>query len=185
MKQAYEIHHQKQWRNSMYADAVALSSKRPLTRSALQPAHRAGASQLDMSLHPGQPPSHATYCVSIGITWPTKSLVPTISSSGVTVLNRELSAQRHKRKNRALRVFSSDLLPTHQGRRASASTSLAFGSRSCLVTANGPMLSIGTARSPRKSPRSPRQSCAFRPGLPSTRRRRCTAPMPTGRTSPR
>lgn len=42
-------------------------------------------------------------------------------------------------------VFSSHHLPTHQGRRASASTSLALGSRSCLVTANGPMLSIGTA----------------------------------------
>lgn len=49
-----------------------------------------------------------------------------------------------KRKTAQCAVFR-HLLPTRQGRRASASTSLALGSRSCLVTANGPMLSIGTA----------------------------------------
>lgn len=106
----------------------------------------AGAPQLDTALHPGRRRSTATYCVSIGITRPTKSLMFTISSSGVTVHNRARTTSNATNKKTAqCAVFSSHLLPTDQGRRASASTSLALGSRSCLVTANGPMLSIGTA----------------------------------------
>lgn len=90
--------------------------------------------------------SNGTYCVSIGITCPTKSRVLKILRSGVTAHNRARTASTATNKKTApCAVFSSDLLPTDQGRRASASTSLALGSRSCLVTANGPMLSIGTA----------------------------------------
>lgn len=84
--------------------------------------------------------------VSIGITCPTQSLVFKILSRGVTVHNRAVTTPNATNKKTAqCAVFSSDLLPADQGRRASASTSLALGSRSCLVTANGPMLSIGTA----------------------------------------
>lgn len=90
--------------------------------------------------------SPANYRVSIGITCPTKSLAFTILSSGVTAHNRAVTTSTARNEKTAqCAVFSSHLLPTHQGRRASASTSLALGSRSCLVTANGPMLSIGTA----------------------------------------
>lgn len=90
--------------------------------------------------------STATYCVSIGITCSTKSLAFTILSSGVTVHNRTLTTPTTRNEKTAqCAAFSSDHLPTDQGRRASASTSLALGSRSCLVTANGPILSIGTA----------------------------------------
>lgn len=88
----------------------------------------------------------AKYCVSIGITYPTRSRVLKILRSGVTAHNRaRTTSTTTNEKTAQCAVFSSDLLPTDQGRRASASTSLALGSRSCLVTANGPMLSIGTA----------------------------------------
>ncbi len=75
-----------------------------------------------------------------------ESLVFKILSRGVTVHNHALTTPTARNEKTAqCAVFSSHLLPTDQGRRASASTSLALGSRSCLVTANGPMLSIGTA----------------------------------------
>lgn len=90
--------------------------------------------------------STAKYCVSIGMTCPTKSRVVTILGSDVMVHNHAVTTSTARNEKTApCAVFSSHLLPTHQGRRASASTSLALGSRSCLVTANGPMLNIGTA----------------------------------------
>ncbi len=179
--QAYEIHPQKQWRNSTSANAVTRSSAQPpasrtapsrpiragyrtSSRPAASAIRRRWARRASRRSSPAWRPmrrclrhaepgvwlcccfSTAKYCVSIGMTCPTKSRVVTILGSDVMVHNHAVTTSTARNEKTAqCAVFSSHLLPTHQGRRASASTSLALGSRSCLVTANGPMLSIGTA----------------------------------------
>lgn len=89
--------------------------------------------------------SPATYCVSIGITCPTKSLVFKILSRGVTVHNRAVTTPNARNEKTAqCAVFRHTF--AHPSRTARQRLHvLALGSRSCLVTANGPMLSIGTA----------------------------------------